>query len=190
MQQKWIVFILRYFDFWGCCTEFAIAKRNEKCYLLIFVLHLILILIAGWSIVIFLERPTIDVLGHINDTIKLGSILFVCLLAVIESFCKRNIQQRFWWIFRTIQRKFHSNRLFGLKCYIMKFSLFTLSSIISTLYYYLEVVALTKFDWTLCLVYDLVTKIYQNRILCYLFYLELIQSEWNIMKQLSITTQR
>lgn len=186
MQQKWIILILRYFDFWGCCTEFAITKRYEKCYLLIFVLHLILIFITAWSIVIILERPTNDVLGHINDTIKLGSILFVCLFAVIESFCKRNKQHHFWVIFQTIQQKFHSNRLFGLKWYSVKFSLFTLSSIISTLYTF----SIITFDWNFWLVYNLVTKIYQNRILCYLFYVELIQSEWNTVKQLSITSKR
>lgn len=181
MQRKWIIFVLRFFDFWGCCTEFAVTKRFDECYSLIFVLHLVLMFITGWLIIVFLKRPTDDTLGHFNDTFKLGSILFVCILSVIESYFKRTKQQKFWHIFQIIQRKFHSNRSFPLNKYVFRLILYTFVSIISTLYFdsYLGVFTFSISFCNIWITYDLVTKVYQNRMWCYLFYLELIQSEWD-----------
>lgn len=186
MQRKWIVLILRHFDFWGCCTEFAVTKRYDECYSLIFVLHIILMFITGWLIVVFLKRPTDDTLGQLNETFKFITYIFVCILSVLESYFKRRQQQKFWHIFQIIQRKFHTDRSFQLNSYALKLILYTFASITYSLcfYSYLGVFVMATSLPRIWFAYDLVTKVYQNRVWCYLFYLELIQCEWNKIKEI------
>lgn len=187
MQRKWIVCISRYFDFWGFCMEFAVTKRYEECYLLILVLHIILMCATGWSILIFLKKPTDDTLGHANDIIKLGSILFVCILSLMESYFKRNRQKKFWHIFQKIENKCRPIQSLQLSSYLMKFGFVFVTSIMSTVYYYLKYMHFSYRSDSLAQItmcaFDLLTKIYLNRVLYYLLYLELIENEMNRINQ-------
>lgn len=188
MRRQWIVCILRYFDFWGFCTEFQTTKRYGEFYSLILVFHILLILFTGWTFILTLKKHTDDSLGNINNALKLGSMLFVYLLSVIESFVKRPQQRQFWIIFQKVQKKFHSNESFQLRKYFLKFAYFITTSMISTVYflYYLHKHNLVTADgWYFFLTFDIVTKIYQNRVMYYLFSLELIKIELNIIIRLA-----
>lgn len=183
-----MIFILRYFDIWGFCTEFQTTKNSNKYYLVIFVIHILIDFIASWSIVTFLKRPTEDTLGHVNDVIKLGSILFVCILSITESYVKRNNQRTFWDIFQEIEQSYRSKQSFQLKSYLKKFAFFIIGSITSSLYLllysYYNSSIFTQYPifW---LNFEMVTKVYQNRVLYYLFYLELVENELRMIERIA-----
>lgn len=189
MRPKWLVFILRYFDCWGFCTAFSTTQsRYDECYLVVFVLHIAMDFFAAWSIVAFLRRPTNDTLGYVNDAIKLGSILFVCFLSVTESYFKRNRQRRFWHIFQIIEQSYRTKQSFQLQSYLNKFAFFIIGSMISSFYVmYLSIrngTIFMKFPhfW---FTFETVTKLYRNRVLYYILYLELIQSELKIIEEMA-----
>ncbi|XP_055295867.1 uncharacterized protein LOC129565239 [Sitodiplosis mosellana] len=189
MEPKWIVFILRYFDCWGFCTEFQTTqRRSDECYLVILVLHIVMDFFAAWSIVAFLKRPTDDELGHVNDVIKLGGILFVCFLSVTESYFKRKRQRRFWHVFQKIEQSYRSRQSFRLQSYLKKFAFFIFGSITSTLYLMFYsyhngslFINYPHFWFT----YEIVTRQYRNRVLYYLFYLELVENELKTIEGLA-----
>lgn len=135
MRQKWLLFILSYFDCWEIRTEFSTTQRRyDECYSVILVLHIAMDFFAALSIGTFLKRPTNDTFGYVNDVIKLESILFVCFLSVIESYFKRNRQCRFWHIFQMIEQSCRTKQLFQLQSYLKMVAFFITGSMISSLY--------------------------------------------------------
>lgn len=183
-QQKWIAFILRYFDFWGFCSEYQTTKKHNDCYLLILILHILLVFYTGCTIVVYLKQHAEDTLGHVNDVIKLGSILFVWFLSVVESYCKRNRQRYFWNIFQQIKGG-HCQSNERTNIYLWKFSFFIVTSIISIVYFTLDHYSIFIDNWQFWIMYDIMTKMYQHRVLYYLLYLDLIENELNEIERMS-----
>lgn len=179
----------RYFDCWGFCTGFQTTKRYDECYLVIFVLHIVMDFFAGWSIIVFLKRPTLDTLGLVNDVIKLGSILFVCFLSITESYFKRKTQRIFWLAFQKIEQSYRTKQSYQLQSYLKKFAFFVITSMVSSayllsfMYHHPDSIFMENPDFWFT--YEFVTKLYQNRVLYYIFYLELVENELQMIEAMA-----
>lgn len=188
MQRKWMTRVTRYFDLWGHCTQFEATKRCEIVYVIILLVHILLTLINWWSIIVFLNKPTNDTLGHWNDEFKLKSFLLVCCVSVIESYVKRRRRKKFWMIFDQIERQFRSNQSLQLNNYLFIFRFSVIYSISANVYYTIQHIGTGLILDTESMVfwygYVAMINIYQTGIWCYGFHLELVRHELKVIERL------
>lgn len=177
MYPKWMHYILKYFDFWGFHTEFHSNGLHQKSTHFILCIRIVIGIIGEVAILKYIDRLQDDVLGTINDYIKLHAMQISYWAPIIESYTQRKQQQTFWKILREIDTKYCSRRTFELKNYIYKFILFPLMFILSnwrfSLFFYGDGSEYLVFRLT----YTFMSITCQNRIFYNLFYMELIKSE-------------
>lgn len=146
--------------------------------MIISIIHLFFISFATYVILRFLMRPIGDKLGTVNDSLKLGAILFLYWISIIEFYFKQQIQRKFWRIAQNIDRQFCSRSLLSFKLYILKITIFLLLCIVLFQNYFVRLITLNRrglyFFW-FC--YMCVSLYRGNLIFYYLFYLEFINKQ-------------
>lgn len=176
MYPKWMKYTLCYFDLWGFYTEFNSTPFYQKLKKL-FVIHMILGVAAEILFLMYTEEREKNILGTLNDAVKLQGFQIFYWVTIFESFTKRKKQQEFWTILQEIDRKHRSHRALRLNRYIFYsiFGAFMISlSHAAVIYECFTFRAKYAHFWIL---YIIIIVMFQNRIFYCLFYIEIIESE-------------
>lgn len=186
MFPKRIRYLLKFYDFCGFHTE--TSKIQQQKGRIIFVIHVLMACLFSYSIVLFLKQPTTNTdtsLNMVNRTIQYTSALLTYWLVIFESYIQRSYQRQFWCIHEQTKkynspprRHRHPNfRNYLFKC-IEYLSIFSLIQIFLMFYFKFYVGDFFYFMIT----YIILVKMYQNRLFYYLFHLELIKHEMEIVQ--------
>lgn len=178
MYSPWMSRLLLYFDLWGFSTRFNKLTKQLKFSLFFFVLHIILASISSYLIFKYLLRPNDDTLGTLNDLIKFVVMITSYWLSIVELFFKRKTQDRIWRQVEYIDQHFCCHRQFSRASYMFKLKM----------YFGLAGVGYFVFMYSLCLKtgtkylyfwfpYIFVMVSFQNRSFYYIFYLEFVAYE-------------
>lgn len=185
MYPKWMIYLSRYFDFFGFYS--GLAASSPRYWLLIrvlFICHIIVGIILTLSTFKFLFRPITNRVGTINDDVKLLTALFVYWSSNIELYLKRGTQQKFWQRLNQIDEQFCSHQEFFLRKFLIRMVL--LLSIVSFILAEYSVREIPKSpDTALHLVWIntvVLIEICLNRLFCHLFYMELIAHELEMIE--------
>lgn len=183
MYPKWLTYTLRYFDAWSCCTEFSSSRYYQIFIHFALCTHIVLGVGTAIKFTQYLNQHTNDILGTVNDTIKLNGFQLLLWTSIYESYSKRKHQRRFWKIFKEIDRNYCCHQRFRLYShhietgiYILLYFLMKISSSIESMY------KNVYYD-TFWYFYEFVCMIYQHRSFYFMFYLNLVEHELKIIKR-------
>lgn len=174
---------LFYFDLWGSMSQFNKSANQSHSSFLIFSLHILLASISSVIIIEYLLRPTGDELGTANDTFKFIAFVLTYWLSIFELYLKRRTQNGIWELMSHIDRQLCSHHNFILAKYNIKFAAYSIAVILINLSYLHRILSAHQVNyvhfWT---VYVLMELMLQHRSFYYLFYLELIAYELQIIQ--------
>lgn len=177
MLANWLLFVLRYFDFFSFCTEYKPSKRYKQFVQIMFAFHIISATLTTFLIIRYINRPMSDDLGKANDIVKFGFGLIVYWTSIFEMYANRNNQQRFWRRFSDIDRFCSSHRSFLLRGYLFKFLLIQGAITFMLLRFMIKIldcgIEFLYFFYA-CVV---ITMIFINRAIYFLLFVELIKFE-------------
>lgn len=180
----WMTITLRYFNFWGFCTEFNLLNRRRNGIPFILIFYSVFGIIATDSFLQHLKRWRYDTLGTVNDTVKLIGALLVYWSSIIESFSKRKIQQQFWEIYRSIETEYCTERTRIPWIFLWKFLTYIpIITIIYAFQYTDSFLDAPTDENSFWITYATIMTQNQNRAFYYLFYLEIIKFELTIIEQ-------
>lgn len=182
MYPRWMQNLLLYFDFCGFCTQFRQGPNQQKIDFSILIVHVILATITTFFISLYLRRPVADTLGNLNDTLKFFVLVLGYWLSIFELYFKQKTQQQFWHLLRNIDRKFSSHQSFSFSKFLFKMRIYFA---ITTFAYFVYLHRLISNSGDRFLdfwfSYIFVVLAYQNRSFYYLFFLEIIKYELNLI---------
>lgn len=182
MYPVWLSNLMFFFDCWGHCSQFNTSPRHRKLDSVIFVMQILLVTIFTILILIFLKRPVQDNLGIFNDGVKMTAMIVVYWLSIIESYSKRHAQRRFWTIIKRIDRQFCVHRYRCFKKYIFKMITYAvfMTIFLSNYIFYIPPDSELHYFW---LAYTSFSFYYNTRLFYYLFFLEFIKNELQVIDQ-------
>lgn len=184
MHPRWINCLLFYFDLWGFCTQFGKSSLHQNFDRVVFILHIILASVCSISVTMYLRTFAADKLGTYNDSLKLCGILVVYWLSIFESYIQRHSQRTFWDIIHEIDKQFCSHRNLYFKTYLCKIILYYIISILMHLNYaYRLIIAKQSELYFFWFCYTIILLFYTNRLFYYLFFLEFIEHELNVINR-------
>lgn len=182
VSVDWMAFVLRYFDFCGYCSEFKTHKRQRNYAKFILILHCIIGIFATFSIVQYLRLWSDDRLGTLIDIVRLFGVLFVYLSSIIELYSKRRYQNEFWKIYRNIDMQFCRQQGRIPRNYLWTLLYIPTVSMFYVIHY--AYVAIAKRNcYFFGLTYSFIILMYQNRVFYYLLYLNIVETELQIIGQ-------
>lgn len=182
MLTKWLFFLLRYFDFCSFCSEYKPSSRYKQFAQIVFAFHIFSATLTTFLIIRYINRPMTDDLGKANDIVKFGFGLIVYWTSILEMYANRSAQQRFWRRFSDIDRYFSSHRSFFLRSYLLKFVLVQATITFMLLRYFMKILDCGidfLYFFYACVI---ITMIFLNRALYFLFFVELIKFELNTIE--------
>lgn len=177
MFSKWIIYLLKYYDFCGFHTEL-----NKPCQtgINMFIIHILMASFLTCSTLIFAMQPTVSAdisLNMVNNSIQYSSGLIAYWMIIMESYIQRKHQRHFWTIYKQACHQNCRHKSPNLRNYLLLFFeyflIFSLIQIYLMEYFFFFVGSFIYFMFT----YHVLVKMYQNRIFYYLFYVELIKHE-------------
>lgn len=185
MFSKFIILLLKFFDFCGFHTETPFfGSKNQTVY--ISLVHCVCAIALTYFVFAHSTEPIIlgEVLPYlVNEILQIMNGMLTHWTIIIESYVQRDTQKQFWKIFRYIEQHHVKCKKSFLHTYKIKFieffSVVTIIQIIFTCYFthYVGNYYFFRFAY-------LVSQIvYQYRVFYYLFYLDLIAFELNIIKK-------
>lgn len=182
MHPKWMRNLFLYFSLLGFFPQFKRHPNQEKIDMLIFAIHLIGISIATFFIWMYLTRPVDDTLGTVNDVLKFTVLVGSYFLSIFELYAKRNIQKRFWILFRFIDQHLCNHERFSMAKYLSKMIIYFAVAILCYLVYFQSAVwsANDKYS-NFWLSYIYAVLIYQNRLFYYMFFMETVSCELKLI---------
>lgn len=184
-----ITMVVHYFDLCGFYSEFQTINRRLKVKLLI--LHCIIGTLITIATVHYIIQYVNDVLGSVNDSVKMFGALLVYFSSIIEFFSKRKCQRNFWNIHRSIGLRFCAQRKRFPREYFWKFAYLPIISIFYAIFYTHIAIQRKMYFWV---GYSFILIMYQHRTFYYLFYLELIRIELNTindkLKKMHLSTSK
>lgn len=181
--SKWIVILLKFFDFCGFQTESDINAHKIRAKQM-FLIHFVWIFtLTCFAISFSLKPKTETALPYwINLLLQFMNGIITNWIIIIESYKQRKIQRKFWHIYEQIKRHYKHCKQPILKVY----------SIVATQYFVviigIQFFFLTYYmqhvenSWYFRLAYLTTQITYHYRIFYYIFYLEIIKFELNITK--------
>lgn len=110
MFSKFISYLLCNFELWGFCTAFPELRISQKWTTFIFVAQMINACILCEFAWLFLHQQfytEYDPLTALNDVVKLCLAVSGHICIIIESYCKRAVQQKFWRTYYLIRSDFN-----------------------------------------------------------------------------------
>lgn len=125
----------------------------------------------------------LNLLNLTNDVVKISSAGVAHLIVILESFCKRNVQRKFWQIFRTIRYDFNrSDHTISFGSYFARICEFFVIMIV------IVCMHISRFsDGILCSFLLLATLILavmaQFRAFQYLFFIYLLKHQLNVVEK-------
>lgn len=182
MYPSWMRNLLLYFDLWGFCSQFKRSPYQQKIDLLILVFHVISGTVTSYSISLYLQRGSADTLGNLNDILKFSVLMLGFWFSIFELYFKQKTQQKFWNLLEHIDRKFSSHEQFSISKFLFKIRLYFGVTAISYFIFLHRLIA-NSGDMYLdfWFSYIFVVLAYQNRSFYYLFYLEIMKYELNLI---------
>lgn len=177
MYPTWMKKVLLYFDLWGFSTQFEISKQQSVFNRVFLPLHLILVSMATTVIVIFLNRPTDDSLGSLNDILKLNSKLLIYWLSLLELNSKHRMQKQFWTILAEFNTQLRHKPYFNFRAYTIKMIVYF---VLLMLFYlnYISFFIYSKINemilYFMWISYFLVATYHKNHLFYYLLHLEFV----------------
>lgn len=182
METKWQLLLFRYFDIFSFCTEYQPTKGYSQFVQGIFAFHIISATLSTVSIVLYMNRPMLDDLGKANDMIKFVAGLLVYWTSIFEMHSNRPAQRRFWQRLNDIDRQCCSHRSLIRLRYLVKI-LFVLIIMLYIVCMHFRKVVVCGIDYLYFFYsYELILFIFLNRAFYYLFYVELIKCELEIIE--------
>lgn len=125
MFPKSILYLLCIFNLFGFCVELEEARMSLKWIRVIFGIHTISSLFVCAYVRLFIQNAHTGLLTIANLLLKYCGVILVCWTIIIESYCKRPVQQKFWRIYHHLEDNFNcSSHTMALRSFLMKFSLF------------------------------------------------------------------
>lgn len=179
-----MTYILLYFDVWGFSTHYKDSWCHKKNYQIIFVLHIVLASISTFVIVKFFERPNNDQLGTFTDALKLFGALTVYWVTILELYIRQHSQRQFWHIFRKIDIKFCNHQHLRFNKYIIKMVVYMILFLVMYFNYYIILFHSSGSDlYDFWIVHSLLQMFLRNHLFYYLFFLEFIKHQLQIIQQ-------
>lgn len=188
MFPRRIIVLLRFFDAWGYCTEFPIAKKYSRATLFIFLLHITLATMS-FFIFAYLQYWNMTINHYemhliVNQVFHFSSILLTYYTIITESYTQRKVQRQFWQFVRQIDDRFHRHKCFTVSSYLFECTeflvVFSLIQIKISGYFATFNGAYRSVYYVLA--YIPVVKMYLHRVFYYLFYVELVNFELKAIK--------
>lgn len=185
MFSKSVVALLKFFDLCGFQTGIAKimhSKERRKC---IFALHCVCAFTLSYFVVGYASEPILlgEVLPYfVNEIFQILNGMSTHWVIIIESYARRNIQQKFWNTYKYIDQHHVKCKKSLLRTYKIKFiEFFSVVTIIQIIFmcYFTHYVGNYYFFRFSYLVSQIV---YHYRVFYYLFYLELIEFELKTIK--------
>lgn len=184
MYPEWMEKLFIYFNLCGFCTQFKTSSNQKKCDRLFFLFHLSLVSITTLGVYAFLNRPTNDNLGAMNDAMKLIANLIVYWLSILELNSKQKMQRKFWHILKQINQHHSPNQSFSFNAYLIKMIIYFVLLTSMFINYYIifisgdENAAILYCFW-FC--FTLIVMFCKQYLFYYLFYLEFMKYELKIV---------
>lgn len=183
MYPRWIVLLLSYYDFWGFRSEFNTSGFYNKIVRIISVLHLFLVTTATLFFIQYFLNFDADTLGIANDIIKYFGALCVYWTIFIETNSKFVSMKRFWHIFQLIDYQHFNHQYFKRRFFLFKTISFFLAAFILHILYLERAILFAGTKYISFWFFNgILMMIYQHRAFYYLFYLDLVEYELNIIK--------
>lgn len=182
MFPHWVTKLLQYYDLFGFCTELKASHRYQLYVRSIVTVHIILVFIVTFVMVHYVEDIAVDALGAANDIVKYGGALLVYWSSVIESCLKCRTKRKLWKIYQSIDEHHCSHRGLRKRNYLLKFITYFSAMAYIYLSYLLQVIDFAGSSYIVFwFSYVALMIMYQNRAFYYLFHLELIKSELDMI---------
>lgn len=183
MFPKWIDLLLKFYDVCGFNTETSKKTSNASR---IFAVHSILAFAFSCFILTHSMRPVIvgNVLPYmVNELLQMMNGIFTYWVIIIESYCQRETQRKFWKIYELMGKHQSRSKKSFLRIYLIKlvefFGVVTTIQIIFIQYYTHYVGNYIFFR----IAYLFSQIMYQYRVFYFIFYLELVKYELQYIKK-------
>lgn len=174
--------LLLYFNLLGFFTRIKRYPHQRQMDILILVVHSVVASFATYFIWLYLTRPVKDTLGTFNDILKFAVLLNSYYLSIFELYFNRHIQQHFWTLFTCVDQHFCSHQRFYLRNYLFQMKIYFAAAILSYIIYFNRLFANSRDKFLdFWFVYTYVVLIYQNRSFYYMFFMEVISYELQII---------
>lgn len=184
MFSKWIVVLLKYYDFLGYYTEFALTTKYHHAVFVVFLLHIFLAsCLSAFSIQYILLPDFYPMLTMINSSFQLFCVLIVYWAVIIESYLRRNVQKQFWRILEVIESQHYRRVHSQLTSYLIKFFEFFVAFVLAQITLNAQFISHTGLISCYLLAYLILVKISQDRMLYYLLHVELLHIELKMIEQ-------
>lgn len=185
MFTKWIVILLKFFNFCGFHTEFSDSASHKKLGKRLFLIHIIWAIAMTYFAVAFTSQALYKETAIpyvINLLLQLFNGILTHWLIIVESYKQRSVQRKFWQIYEHIKHHNKYCKRPALRFYSISFVHYCVVVIGIQLFflsYYLQYVAN---NWYFRLSYLVTQMSYHYRVFYYIFFLELIKFELKIIK--------
>lgn len=187
MFPKYIFGLLYFFNLWGLCTELSGLRMSHHRYhkWTVFILgaNIMYLCFAIGSIFHYFEEAheSSNLLNITNDVIKFVGATVGQLIVIIESYCKRNVQQKLWKIICELRSNFEfRDRDIRFGWYLAKFGEFFGAV------FFIEYMQFSKWDFARNIYFlfgyiSLVT-LQHIRVFHYLFFIQLLNHQLNAVE--------
>lgn len=177
IQKIWI---LKFYDCWGCNTGLTKISKNKSICFFIYFLHIVsacLLTTYKYFMIVELLR-LIGTLQTINEMIQYTAGLFTYWMIILDSIAYRNKFHIFWRIYQEIDNQFCSQTML-FRGYMLKFNEFFPISI----FLYMMIYATNSFpDSSSVFAFLIIISICQLRIFYYLFCVEIVKCQLKIIE--------
>lgn len=187
MFPRHVFYLLYFFNLWGLCTEPSELRTSRwklegwTIFILCFY-SVYLCFVCGLTYTTLTNmHANIDLLNRTNEIIIYAGAIIAYFIVIFESYCKRNIQRKFWKIFRQIGTNLNgSKRDVKFGSYFAKFVLFFVA-VIAILYQQLTgwLLGLNGHHLLFLIAYISLLTMQQIRVFHYLFFVHLLNHQLN-----------
>lgn len=186
MFPKWIMYLLKFFDICGFYTETSNKASNQtQTSSRIFTVHSLLAFIFSCFVLSFTMKPMI--VGHVlpylvNELLQILNAFLTYWVIIFESYFQRENQRKFWQIYDSMEKHHDGGKKSLLRIYLLKLiEFFGVVTVIQIIFmqYFTHYVG-NYFLFRIAYLFSQTT--YQYRVFYYLFYLELIKNELQMIK--------
>lgn len=187
MFPHWIQCLLKFYDICGFYTESSkiTSDRKKNSSAIIFLIHSVLAFVFCGFCLGHSMQPVIlqKVLPYmVNELLQMTNGMFTYWVIILESYFQREAQREFWRTYKHIKEHHNSCQKSLLRIYLIK--LFEFMSVVIVI----QIIFLQSFthyvgNYMLFRVAYLFSQtMYQYRVFCYIFYLELVKYELKTIK--------
>lgn len=182
MRSQYFEKLLLFFNFCGYYTQLKRSTFRTKCNLLIFFVHIIYASATTYAICIDLNKSGNDKLGKSNDVLKFLILILHNWLSIFESYFKQNVQINFWDCVKKIHRKLSVHQDSMLHNFMMQFTIYFGIQIFANATFLKHMLFKNGFKYVyFWWAYASLTIISTIRSFYYLFHLELVKYELNVI---------